>query len=135
MQELDFNLVAVLVAAAAGFAVGGVWYAPFLFGPLWSRLSPMEEDQRGSSGMRQYTVAVACTIVQALVLYLMLLSTETMAFASALWMGFLLWAGFTAAPSLSEAVFSRRPVGVWLVDSAHRLLVTLVMAVVLALLG
>lgn len=135
MQELDFNLVAVLVAAAAGFAVGGVWYAPFLFGPLWSRLSPMEEDQRGSSGMREYTVAVACTIVQALVLYLILLSTETMALASALWMGFLLWAGFTAAPSLSEAVFSRRPVGVWLVDSGHRLLVTLVMAVVLALLG
>lgn len=135
MQELDFNLVAILVAAAAGFAVGGIWYAPFLFGPLWSRLSPMEEDQRGSSGMREYTVAVACTIVQALVLYLILLATETMALAPALWMGFLLWAGFTAAPSLSEAVFSRRPIGVWLVDSGHRLLVTLVMAVVLALLG
>lgn len=135
MLELDFNLVAVLVAAAAGFAVGGIWYAPFLFGPLWSRLSPMEEDQRGSSGMREYTVAVACTIVQALVLYLILLSTDTMALASALWMGVLLWAGFTAAPSLSEAVFSRRPLGVWLVDSGHRLLVTMVMAVVLALLG
>lgn len=135
MPELDFNIVAVLVAAAAGFAVGGIWYAPFLFGPLWSRMSPLEEDQRGSSGTREYAVSVACAIVQALVLYLILLATETLAIAPALWTGFLLWAGFTAAPSLSEAVFTRRPVGTWLVDSAHRLVVTLVMAVVLSLLG
>lgn len=135
MSELDFNIVAVLVSAAAGFAVGGIWYAPFLFGPLWSRMSPLEDDQRGASGTREYAVSVGCTIVQALVLYLILLSTETLAIAPALWMGLLLWAGFTAAPSLSEAVFSRRPLGAWLVDSGHRLVVTLVMATVLSLLG
>lgn len=135
MSELDFNVVAVIVAAAAGFAMGGIWYAPFLFGPWWSRMSPLEEDQRGRSGTREYAVSVASTIVQALVLYLMLLTTETHALAQALWLGLLLWAGFTAAPSLSEAVFSRRPLGVWLVDSGHRLAVTVVMVVVLALLG
>ncbi|HEX6929653.1 MAG TPA: DUF1761 domain-containing protein [Gammaproteobacteria bacterium] len=135
MSELDFNIVAVLVAAAAGFAIGGVWYAPFLFGPLWSRMSPLEDDQRGNSGTREYAVAVGCIIVQALVLYLILLATETLAIAPALWMGLLLWAGFTAAPSLSEAVFSRRSLGAWLVDSGHRLVVTLVMATVLSLLG
>lgn len=135
MSDLDFNLVAVLVAAAAGFAVGGIWYAPFLFGPFWSRMSPLEEDQRGSSGTREYAVSVACTIVQALVLYVILRATDTLAIAHALWTGSLLWAGFTAAPSLSEAVFSRRPLGAWLVDSGHRLFVTLVMAAVLSLLG
>jgi len=135
MSELDFNVVAVIVAAAAGFAVGGIWYAPFLFGPLWSRMSPLEEDQRGSSGTREYAISVACTIVQALVLYLLLLATNSMGVAPALWVGFLLWGGFTAAPSLSEAVFSRRPLGAWAVDSAHRLAVTLVMALILAILG
>ncbi|HEX6930182.1 MAG TPA: DUF1761 domain-containing protein [Gammaproteobacteria bacterium] len=135
MSGLDFNIVAVLVAAAAGFAVGGIWYAPFLFGPLWSRMSPLEEDQRGGSGTREYAVSVACTVVHALVLYLILLATDAMAVAPALWTAFLLWAGFTAAPSLSETVFSRRPLGVWLVDSTHRLAVTLVMGLILALLG
>lgn len=134
MTELDFNVVAVIVAAAAGYAVGGIWYAPFAFGPLWSRISPMEEDQRGSSGAREYLVSVACAIVQALVLYLLLVATRSLGIAPALWVGFLLWAGFTAAPSLSEAVFSRRPLSTWFVDSAHRLAVTLVMAVILALL-
>jgi hypothetical protein len=135
MPELDFNIVAVLVAAAAGFATGGIWYAPFMFGPMWSRMSPLEEDQRGQSGMREYTVAVGCTIVQALVLYLIMLATDSIAVAPALWVAFLLWAGFTAAPSLSEAVFSKRPMGTWMVDSGHRLAVALVMALVLALLG
>lgn len=135
MSELDFNIVAVIVAAAAGFAVGGIWYAPFLFGPLWSRMSPLEEDQRGSSGTREYAISVACTFVQALVLYLLLRATDSMGLVPAIWVGLLLWAGFTAAPSLSEAVFSRRSLGAWLVDSAHRLAVTVVMAIVLSLLG
>lgn len=135
MPEDGFNVVAILVAAAAGFAVGGIWYAPFMFGPLWSRLSPLEEDPRGGSGTREYTVSVACTIIQALILYLVLVATNSLAPAAALWVALLLWAGFTAAPSLSEAVFSRRSLGVWLVDSTHRLLVALVMALVLSLLA
>lgn len=135
MEGMSINIIAVLMAAAGGFAVGGLWYAPFLFGPLWSRYNPMEADQEGRSGMPQYAVAVAGTVLQALILYFLLLATDSLAPAPALWLGFLLWAGFTAAPSLSEAVFSRRSLAAWLVDSSHRLLVTLVMALLLAFMG
>lgn len=130
-----FDIIAFVVAAAAGFAVGGLWYAPFLFGPLWSRYNPMEADQEGRSGGPQYAVAIAGTLLQALVLYFLLIATDSLAPAPALWLGFLLWIGFTAAPSLAEAVFSRRSLAAWLVDSSHRLLVTLVMALSLALLA
>ncbi|MDX1442218.1 MAG: DUF1761 domain-containing protein [Gammaproteobacteria bacterium] len=131
----EFDLIAIIIAAAAGFAVGGLWYAPFLFGPFWSRYNPMEADQEGRSGAPQYAVAIAGTLVQALVLYFLLVATDSLSPAPALWIGFLLWAGFTAAPSLAEAIFSRRSLGAWLVDSSHRLLVTLVMALVLAFMG
>lgn len=132
---MDFDVIAILVAAAAGFAVGGLWYAPFMFGPLWSRYNPMESDQEGRSGSPEYAVAVAGTLVQALILYFLLQATDSLSPAPALWMGFLLWGGFTAAPSLAEAIFSRRSLAAWLVDSSHRLLVTLVMAFVLSLMG
>ena len=32
----DLNWLAVLVAALAYFAIGAVWYAPFLFGNAWA---------------------------------------------------------------------------------------------------
>lgn len=132
---MEFDLIAMLIAAAAGFAVGGLWYAPFLFGPLWSRYNPMEADQEGRSGSVEYAVAIAGTVIQATILYVLLQATDSLSPAPALWMGFLLWAGFTAAPSLAEAVFSKRSLAAWLVDSSHRLLVTLVMALLLALFG
>lgn len=31
------NLWAVLVAAVSSFVLGGLWYSPALFGPLWNR--------------------------------------------------------------------------------------------------
>lgn len=132
---MEFNLIAVMIAATAGFAVGGLWYAPFVFGPLWSRYNPLEADQEGKSGLPQYGVAIAVTLLQAIILYILLLATDSLSPAPALWLGFLLWAGFTAAPSLAEAIFSRRSLAAWLVDSSHRLLVTLVMALLLALLA
>ena len=37
------NLVAVVMAATAAFAVGGIWYAPLLFGDQW-RTEPRMPD-------------------------------------------------------------------------------------------
>jgi hypothetical protein len=50
---MDMSLVnwpAVLVAALSGFAVGGVWYAPPLFGNAWMADSKLtaEEIQKGN---------------------------------------------------------------------------------------
>ncbi|MDB5128810.1 DUF1761 domain-containing protein [Mucilaginibacter sp.] len=50
---MDMSLVnwpAVLVAALSGFAVGGIWYAPPLFGNAWMADSKLtaEEIQKGN---------------------------------------------------------------------------------------
>ena len=50
---MDMSLVnwpAVIVAALSGFAVGGIWYAPTLFGNAWMTDSKLtaEEIQKGN---------------------------------------------------------------------------------------
>ncbi|MCQ6957898.1 DUF1761 domain-containing protein [Mucilaginibacter aquariorum] len=52
---MDMSLVnwpAVIVAALSGFAVGGIWYAPPLFGNAWMADSKLtaEEIQKGNKG-------------------------------------------------------------------------------------
>ena len=37
MDLSKLNYLAVLTAAVSSFAIGGVWYSPLLFGPLWMK--------------------------------------------------------------------------------------------------
>lgn len=45
MGEVEINYIAVLVAALAGFFVGGLWYTPVLFGNIWMRAAGVTEEQ------------------------------------------------------------------------------------------
>jgi hypothetical protein len=40
----NVNLMAVVVAAVSAFILGGVWYAPFLFGKAWQAEAKLSDD-------------------------------------------------------------------------------------------
>ena len=44
------NILAILIAAASGFLVGGIWYGP-LFGKLWQREVGLSDSELQSSNM------------------------------------------------------------------------------------
>jgi hypothetical protein len=39
------NLWAVVVAAISAFVLGGLWYAPFLFGGVWKKANGFGADE------------------------------------------------------------------------------------------
>ncbi|MBL4677531.1 MAG: DUF1761 domain-containing protein [Mucilaginibacter sp.] len=45
MDIAQINLPAILVAALSGFAVGGIWYAPAVFGKAWMVDSGLTADE------------------------------------------------------------------------------------------
>jgi hypothetical protein len=134
VENLVIDPVAVVVAGSVGFAVGGLWYAPFAFGHVWLRHTTVKaEDLQANVALVPTLLALAGVIAQAAVLALVLAATGSRGPLSALGVALLLWAGFTAAPSLVDALESRRPLTSWLVDAGHRLAAVAAMAVVLAL--
>ncbi len=40
----SINLAAVLAAAVSAFLLGGLWYAPFLFGKVWQREAGLSDQ-------------------------------------------------------------------------------------------
>lgn len=44
------NILAILIAAASGFLVGGIWYGP-LFGKIWQREVGLSDSELQSSNM------------------------------------------------------------------------------------
>lgn len=62
------NLLAILVAAACGFLVGGVWYGP-LFGKAWQREIGLSDDDLKSANMLKiYGTAFLFSVLSAVFL-------------------------------------------------------------------
>jgi hypothetical protein len=127
------DLVPVVIAGSVGFAVGGLWYAPFAFGQLWLRHTTVSaEDLQRSAALGPTAIALGAAIAQAAVLALVLRVARIEGPGPVLATVLLLWLGFTAAPSFVDALEARRPLVSWLVDAGHRLAAALAMGAVLA---
>lgn len=134
MDFSAFDPVAVVVAGSVGFAVGGLWYAPFAFGQVWLRYTTVKpEDLQADVALLPTLLAFGGVTAQAAVLHLVLAASGARGLPTALGVATLLWAGFTAAPSLVDALEARRPLVGWLVDAGHRLMAALAMGAMLAL--
>ncbi len=50
-MDVVINYWAVLVAAISSFVIGGLWYAPFLFGKVWQKAVGLSDDELKSASM------------------------------------------------------------------------------------
>lgn len=62
------NLLAIFVAAAAGFMVGGIWYGP-LFGKAWAAEHGLtEEGMKNDNALKIYGLTFAFSVLSAIFL-------------------------------------------------------------------
>ena len=50
-MEASINYWAVLVAAISSFVIGGLWYAPFLFGNAWQKATGLTDEELKNANM------------------------------------------------------------------------------------
>ncbi len=134
---MGINYLAVVVAAVAGFVVGALWYSPFLFSKEWMRLlGRTPEDFHKKT---QFTPAQAMVgqfilmLVIAYVLAILSIALGITSLTAALTLAFWLWLGFLATEILTGVFFEGRPIKLFLLNGAERLIMLLVMAVIVGL--
>lgn len=104
---MEINLVAVLAATAAMFAVGAVWYMA-LFSKQWSeihgfeKLSKAEQKEMQSQMGPLYGTQMVVTFVSAWVLAFFLAALPNVAWYTT---AFLLWIGFIVPTEVSSVIF------------------------------
>ena len=119
---MEFNIVAVLIATIVGFAIGGAWFGPKTFFPIWWKLMGKSPDQNpGSESMAQvFSLTAAGALVQASVLGLILplvaQANGGMDWFSGMATAALLGVGFSAATSLSHKLFGGFGLKVWILE-------------------
>ncbi len=130
---MEVNVVAVLVATVAMFAVGGFWYM-VPFGNLWGkihgfdRLSKKEQDAMSAKMGPYYGAQAFVTFVSAWVLAHFLVALPDVAFWQ---LAFWVWLGFIVPTEVSSVIFGGTE-GKWI---AHKIAISIGGSLVCTLVG
>ncbi|QAY74050.1 DUF1761 domain-containing protein [Agromyces protaetiae] len=128
------NYWAVLIATASTMVVGSVWYTPKVFGTRWAKLAKVDLDNVGSA-VGPILTTVLVSFISAWVLAIATSTAWTAYdgnfFGTAIVVGILLWAGFTAARFITHDAFEGRPAALTIMNIAHELVTVLIMAIII----
>ncbi len=131
----DVNWVAVLVAAVAYFAVGGIWFSRPVFGKAWERAVGWEMPEGQQPGPELYVGPLVACLVQAITLALLTVATGTDTVGEGVVLGLVAGIGIAAAAIFVTGVFDPkkpRPMAWFAVTGGYHVVGLVVAAIILA---
>jgi hypothetical protein len=136
MTFAGMNYLAVVVAAAAGFAAGFGWYA--MLGERWSAALGKSRQELMPEGKPPYA-AMVISVIALLVMAWALAGIMGHVGSYGVWPGvvngFFLWLGFIATVLAVNHRYQRAPWSLTLIDAGHWLLVLVLQGAVIGWFG
>lgn len=118
MDFSSVNWIAVFVAAGSAFALGAVWYGPFLFGTKWQALAGITDESIQNANMgATYGGALALQIIAVVVLALFLPPEATLGSGALTGLG--IGAAWVATALGVTYLFSQKPFALYLIDAGY----------------
>jgi hypothetical protein len=132
------NLLAVLVAAISTMIVGFLWYSPILFAKPWMRemgydpedKARIKEMQKGAGPA--YAGSFVASLISAFVLALFFHWLRVSGIHYGLVTSFHVWLGFVATVQFTDALFQKKSMKLFAINTGFQLLCFLVMGAILA---
>lgn len=120
----EINWLATGVAALVMFALGGIWFGPKTFFPVWWKaMGRSVDEQPGNQNMGQvFGLTALGQIVQAFALGLLCGALGVSDVLTGALTGFLVGLGFNAFGSLSHRLFAGHGLKVWVLEVASDVL-------------
>ena len=130
----DLNWLAVIVAALAYFAIGAVWYAPFVFGRAWMAAGGMTVEPGDGPGAAIFAVPLIGSVLSAIALGMLAAASGTDTLSEGLVLGAVAAIGFALSISLVTATFEStkpKPMLWGAVNAGYHIVGTLVASAVI----
>lgn len=127
------QIVAVLLAAAAGFGSGAAWY--MVLGKRWMAAVGMSEAEAKSGGSPlPFFIGFLASLLTAGMMRHIFASAGLSGIGAGLIGGFGVGLFFVAPWILTNYAFARRPVALWWIDAGHVVLACTAIGLVLGIL-
>lgn len=132
MEFAGINYVAIVVAAAAGFMAGGVWYG--VLGNAWAQAQgKTKEDFKPEP--KPFIIAIISQLIMAYVLSGLIGHLGDVTISRGIISGLFVWAGFVATSLATNHAFQHAKLTLTLIDGGHWLVVLLIMGGVIGAFG
>ncbi len=138
MPFAEINWLAVLVASVVSFVIGFLWFSPKTFFPIWWRAMGRREDEAPEGGLPMgavFSLTIVGILVQATVLALVIelvrMSGQDVAWWGGAATGALMGVGFAAAASLSHHLFAGMSIKAWVLEVGQDIVCLTAMGAVL----
>jgi hypothetical protein len=130
-MDVQFNYLAIMVAALSTFLIGGLWYSPALFGKAWMRENGFtEESLKGGNMIKIFGLAFLLGLIASVNLA-MFIGAESDPIMGGLW-GFLAGAGWVATFIGTHYLFERKSFTLFLINAGYSIVALTLMGVILA---
>lgn len=129
---IPVNLTAVFVAALASMVAGFAWYSKAVFGKRWIKLTGLSGDEmKGSAMFKTFGLAFLLSLVMAYMLSIFIhyagAKTLILGAKTGLWV----WVGFLVPMTLTNALFTKKSMELYAVESGSHLVSLLVMGAII----
>ncbi len=130
----DINWIAVIGAALAGFAIGGIWYGP-LFGKAWQRESGLSDELiKGANMPMIFGLVFLLNLVAAYLLGHILASDGGPGIGASALIAGSIGLGFVATSIGVNYLFSRNSFKLFLIDAGYWTAIYTVMGAIFGML-
>lgn len=129
----ELNWLAVVVATAASFAVGAVWYTPALFGKAWMNAVGLKEKDTKNANMAQAMIlTIAGTFVSAVAVGVLVQVLALTSVWQGATFGILVALSILSTNKLMQSQFELRPLMYNVITSGADIVALAVMGAILA---
>ena len=139
MHYYAINWLAVLASSIASFVIGFLWYSPVLFAKPWTALmgidtsdpAKVKEMQKEAGPMygQAFVMTVISATFLAIVITRMLVPPDDL--LRGLKIAFGVWFGFVMTVQYTNALFTKKPRQLFLIDTGYQLVCYLVMGAII----
>ena len=137
MHFLGVNVWAVLVCALVTMVAGFVWYSPVLFANPWMVLMGYDPNDKAKIAEMQksagpsYAMSLVASILAATVLGKIIEVANVNSALNGMEIGLAIWLGIVTTVQLTNALFSRQPFKLYLVNTGYQAVCYLAMGAIL----
>ena len=129
----EVNWLAVIVGAVAYFAIGGLWYAPPLFGKAWIAASGAAPPQGGRPPIGLFVGTFVLEFVASLGLAALALNTASDTVGEGLLLGLVAGVAFAFTAIAVTQLYEKRPRILMFINGGYHVVSMAVVGIIVAL--